>query len=470
MKPITTALIVLATLLPAACTQEEATDLPGTNTDTEQVEITPVATIADVEVSSRASISDAVESTLYFKRANETPSGYGYYSESSFTATRPVGMGAQTLTFATPQYYLTDGLKSKIIAYHPAADKENAKEVVWNLNGTQDVMTTTKQEGNKANKGIAAFTLAHRLTQLQFYPYATSADVAAQWGTITEIQVLYQQETVTYNLTTDDATGSLTPVGASINFTVAGISNAAMPVVANSAATTTQVGASTLVHPQAAADYGLQIRISTEKQAAITVTRTGVLAAGTPYKINLRFWGQGVEVEAVALTIADWQNETKPDVPTSKTYPYVAEGKYIVFQDAGGMVVNSSIHEPWMSSTMPYGNDWTPYWGAVSKKMEIAQSTTMDTTWDAAWQTQAVCKDPWRMPTVMETFAIRDLRDQLTAVDYIDTDLLTATGVYRPSTGAWYVIINSSGTGQGSAWKTVPKNFPMPIRCVRDVE
>ena len=118
MKQISTsALLLLTVLLPAACTQEEIVGLPGSGIDTERVEITPSATVAGgVEVSSRAPIDETAANTFHFKRADETTAGaYGAYSAASFTATRTAGTGAQELTFSPVQYYLANGVKSKII-------------------------------------------------------------------------------------------------------------------------------------------------------------------------------------------------------------------------------------------------------------------------------------------------------------------------------------------------------------------
>lgn len=465
MKQIrTSTLLLLAALLLAACTQEEMAELPGSGTDTERVEITPSATVAgSVEVSGRAPIDETAANTFYFKRADETTSGtYGAYASTDFTATRTAGAGAQGLTFAPLQYYPANGLKSKIIGYYPAATATNTTQVQWTLNGTQDVMTAPRQEGNKANKTITAFTFTHRLAQLRFYPYATAQDVSNQWGRIAKIEVLAQPSGISY-LMANDAMGNITATSGTAVFTVAGISNAAMPVAANAAAATTQVGASTMVLPQADANYELQIKITTENKGEVTVTRKGALAAATPYKINLRFWGKGVDVEAMALTVADWgTGAAKPDAPAAKTYPYVMNGKIIVSKDADGQGVNE-IHPNWADGTVRYTqNDAVAR--QVSARFEVANDDAGAGVMNG-FDAQNICTAPWRLPTFNEFHAIRQMNSTLGAI--------VALSGYRYWVGVRYYSnpnhVCAITFSDGAEITPANEKYSYNVRCIRDV-
>lgn len=462
--------LLAAALLTVGCTAEGEALAPGEGD--ELVEIAPTMTINGMNVSTTRAATDDGE-VFYFSRCDETGVGTGVFgsypdvSENLLEATRNSTTGA--LTFKTPQYYYTNGRKCRFIGFYPQQTIISSYNIVWEIDGTTDVFIATRLEGSKTDKGISTFNFKHRLTQLQFFPFAETADIAAQWGKITKIEILDQPSSMFwYYLDGGDASGRIAFSGY-LDMTVAGITDAApftLPI-GSKASATVQAGASTMTGPRTEPDYVLSLRITTEKLGVKTVTRTGTLLENTPYRIYLRFTGQAIELAGFEqLNIEDWQDGYPKEVNSGRTYPYVENGNTIVFQDDAGSAAIDNIHEPWTSNNMPYHCDFDWQWNSTPKKMEVGASTVHN-SWNDEWSNHTKCPAPWRMPTLREACLILDYRDRLVGVDAITDNLLTGTYVKNPNSNAWYAIITPTGNG---GWTKINKGSSYNIRCVKDVE
>lgn len=468
-KNHTTQLIALlaAALLTVGCTAEGEALAPDQGD--ELVEIIPTMTINGMNVSATRAATDDGEA-FYFGRCDETGVGTGVFgsypstTENLLEATRST---AGALTFKTPQYYYTNGRKCRFIGFYPKETVMSVDYLVWEIDGTTDVLTATRLEGSKTDKGINTFNFKHRLTQLQFFPFAETADIAAQWGKITKIEILSQSDVVYWKyIGNGDASGELIYPGF-MEMTVPGISAPFTLPIGSKASATVQAGASTMICPQTDPAYVLSLSITTEKLGVKTVTRTGALLENTPYRIYLRFTGQAIELAGFEqLNIEDWQEGLPKEVNSDRTYPYVVGGNTIVFQDDAGSAEIGSIHEPWTSNNMPYHCDFDWQWNSTPKKMEVGASTVHN-SWNDEWSNHTKCPAPWRMPTLREACLILDYRDRLVGVDAITDNLLTGTYVKNPNSSAWYAILTPTGNG---GWTKISKGSSYNIRCVKDIE
>lgn len=271
----------------------------------------------------KAPVSGSDALNLYVARADQTSaSAYGSYTTTAITAARTAGAGNQTLTLAPVQYYRADGLKTKLTGWYPgggtAVGDITGKgyydgvthTVSWTIDGQQDVMTAPMQQGSWKSL-MPAMTFDHRLTQLQFYPYAETQAIVDAWGKITHIDVLDQQNTVTYTLT-DDATGAVSFSGAATNSFSAGIAaggaSLSLSTTANKVTAAKQMGNPVMIVPQSAASHTLTLRIILADNTYKNVTLTGALTAGTPYRIYLRFVDLEMSITP-EVAITDWTGQ-----------------------------------------------------------------------------------------------------------------------------------------------------------------
>lgn len=448
-------LTLLATaLLTVGCTAEGEGD--------ELVEITPTMTINGMEVSATRAATDDGEA-FYFSRCDEETPGSGTFGlfQEILKATRNSSTGA--LTFEKPQYYATDGRKCRFVGLYPQPSPGfgmfQGMGFEWTIDGTIDIMTAPYLDGTKTDKGINTFSFKHRLAQLQFFPFAETADVAAQWGKITKVEVL-SQNSYTVFIPNDEFIRS-----GSYAFVVAGITDAApftLPT-GGKASATVQAGSPCMIYPQTDAAYVLSLRITTEKLGVKTVTRTGALLENTPYRIYLRFTGQAIELAGFEqLNIEDWQDGYPKEVNSGRTYPYVVGGNTIVSKDADGQGAND-IHKPWINNDMPEHDESSPESNSTPAKMEVA-TRTVQNSWFNEWNSHAQCPAPWRMPTLREAYLLFEYKDQLTGVDAITDHLLTATVVKNSSDNVWAIKEDSI-----ESFKT-SKATKRILRCVKDIE
>lgn len=272
----------------------------------------------------KAPVSGSDALNLYVARADQTSaSAYGSYTTTAITAARTAGAGNQTLTLAPVQYYRADGLKTKLTGWYPGGgtavgditgkgyyDGVN-RTVNWTINGQQDVMTASKQEGDRTS-GMPAMTFDHRLTQLQFYPYAETQAIVDAWGKITGIEVLNQQNTVVYNLTNDDASGAVSFSGGATNSFSAGIAaggaSLSLSTTANKVTDAKQMGNPVMIVPQSAASHTLTLRIILADNTYKNVTLISKFEAGIPYRIYLRFVDLEMSITP-EVAITDWTGQ-----------------------------------------------------------------------------------------------------------------------------------------------------------------
>lgn len=261
----------------------------------------------------KAPVSGSDALNLYVARADQTSaSAYGSYTTTAITAARTAGAGNQTLTLAPVQYYRADGLKTKLTGWYPAGTYNGTSHTVsWTIDGQQDVMTASKQEGDWTS-GMPAMTFDHRLTQLQFYPYAETQATVDAWGKITRIEVLNQQNTVVYNLTNDDASGAVSFSGGATNSFSAGIAaggaSLSLSTAANKVTNVKQMGNPVMIVPQSAASHTLTLRIILADNTYKNVTLISKFEAGIPYRIYLRFVDLEMSITP-EVAITDWTGQ-----------------------------------------------------------------------------------------------------------------------------------------------------------------
>lgn len=285
--------------------------------------------------------------TFYFARADETASGiWGAYASGALSAVRTAGRGAQALTFSATQYYLKNGLKTRLMGWYPggatsAGDPAgngywdaSAGTVSWTIDGSQDILTAPACSGSKTS-AMPAFVFKHRLAQLQFYFYAEDAKAASHWGTFTSVAVKGQRNRASFTLA--DATDTDAPVvfsgEPSASFSVQELSQRVAPIFRENALL---LGHPVMIEPQTDA-VKLSLSVTSQKQenqTAVFPART--YPAGTVVKVYLRLtlreilvepelsidsWGSGslheVSSRPVAdptLSVEEWNSGTLNDV------------------------------------------------------------------------------------------------------------------------------------------------------------
>lgn len=309
---------MLVSIILASCAKSEL------EPNDENGRITLAAAVGTSSVEANSTYSNAAQSKapalaideleLSFARADESSSGtYPPYAATALTATRAAGTGEQALVFNPVQYYRADGLKTKLTGWYPQGTYNSTTSTVsWTIDGQQDIMTAPKQEGSWTIP-MPSVTFNHRLTQLRFHPYAEEQSTINSWGKITRIEVLNQQNEVSYTLV-NDATGAVSFSGAATNLFSAGIAeagvNMSLSTAADKATNAVQMGKSVMIAPQSAVDHTLSLRIYTDKNLMKTITLAGALEAGVPYRLYLRFKTLDITIEAV---VAQWDDVAASD-------------------------------------------------------------------------------------------------------------------------------------------------------------
>lgn len=252
--------------------------------------------------------------TLEFARADQDLSDvYGSYG-AAITATRPASAASANTALVISgdaQYYLSSGKKTKITGWYPNTGTYASQAVTWTMTGAQDIMTAAKLEGNKTDKAITNFTFNHKTSQLQFWPFCDDATIQAAWGKITKIEVLDQQNTCTYTLSSNDATGNVTFSGAATSvFTAYSDATGKLAPVTPSAAV--QLGDAVMIAPETASTYVLKIRVTTEEGGVLTTNVPAqAFQEGKAYKILLKLSGNEIQPTA---SITEWPAATNVDV------------------------------------------------------------------------------------------------------------------------------------------------------------
>ena len=474
-----------------------ALSLAGCSKDPAELSVGPGPEIAasaslpaglEAEFSTKAPVDGSAQTTLYFVRSDESSSGtWGGYGTTVLNASRAAGTGSRTLTFSSKQYYLTSGLKTRLVGWYPSAASYVNGVVNWTIDGTQDILLAPVQEGSKT-AAMPAFTFSHKLTQLQFYCYAENQAAVNQWGRITAIRVVGQRRNCAYAI----ATNAFAFSGSTVSLAVPGLSASTPPVGEASAR---GYGQPMMIEPKTAATQ-LYLEIDTEKQgtqAAVIASRS--YPAGQSVEIHIRIAEHIISIDPDGCEIVPWESPVK--VATGNHYPYVVDGNCIVVMDDYGQadVAAYPIHRIWTTTPAHKESAWDANesgFNVVGESFQVAKadavgkngsSATM-TWYEASGTTDATynfagysaCaqyseaddqsdRGSWRLPTIREQRLIFDKRSELTSATPSTSDAYwSATGSSSSSNNSWYVYFSSGNM------VSYAKNGICRVRCVRDTK
>lgn len=303
---------------------------------------------------------DAV--ALAFARVDANAAGTGasaaYPAWSSATAYLNATLASNTgdttpaekdITFATSQYYLTNGYYTKLVGWAPsvATDSEgntfsgnastfSSGTVACPIDGETDIMLSQELEGNKetATQFSAAnpFVFAHLLTQIKVSAYAADEAGKTQWGQITGIKVKGEANKECCIVLPGTAAGAITyPLQSG---KTAGDLSLIFKKAADDTAISTpltlyyngETGAPTdykqecgyaMLAPIAAVDGEASITMLvsttggpdgnaiTDAPVEVKITSADGFKAGTAYGITLKFSAQIIELSG---TITEWED------------------------------------------------------------------------------------------------------------------------------------------------------------------
>lgn len=495
-------------LLLAGCSKDTAEGPDGGLT-----EIIPHAGLpASVSASgaiSRAAADPAQAMELWFVRSDERSAGvWGEYGTAPLKATRAGGSGEQALAFDLPQYYLTNGLKTRMTGWYPGGGAEAggpagyydavAGTVNWTIDGRQDILFAAPRQGSKTS-AMPAFEFRHALTQLQFHVYAENNRALDLWGKILGVAVCGQRAAATFtpaDAMDDDLKVTFTE-DASAKFAAANFTEMTAPVGTKDDAAA--VGDPVMIEPQEAS-CRLTVEVTTEKRGIQPVVVSGrTYLAGQSVKICIRLAEHAVAIDPEGCEIVPWDNMTQTGdkevwVGDERIYPYVLNSNTLVINDEYG---NSDAtlyptHEKWTITSDYFESEWdanTSGKNTYGEKFKVAVADAVDMdgkptkmSWcEAAGKTNpyfnpdgySACREyyeetdqsdkgQWHLPTVKELKMIYDNIGNLTAVN---TPLLN---YYWSVTGskynyAWRINFND---GTPSSFSSYNGAY---VRCVRDL-
>lgn len=336
VKSIVLATVAIATVALTGCSKKsEEIVVP----DGKLVEILPAAGHSSDVVSAVSAVSRAVINPGHDKdlkvafarldQKSETDATYPAYS--TLSAALPATWAkdftdtdATTITFDTPQYYLTrvTNNNTALVGWYPhlAANTFSAGVVGIAVDGANDIMLTQELTGNKEaanNFGVTGkiFKFKHLLTLLKFNAYA--ADQAGKDVNGKIVGITLKNQTTTCNITLpgdqtsqiafDTPTGDMTMIAKKADKTDDTITLPLEVDIATVDATSGTVTAKNdkecgyaLIAPVAASG-SLTITIETElggsKDYNVTLPAAG-FEAGTAYKITLCLTASGIEPSA----------------------------------------------------------------------------------------------------------------------------------------------------------------------------
>ena len=492
--------LLSAGLLLAGCSKDQT----GTP-DGALVEILPqvelVTPSAAARIASRAVADPSLNMDFWFARADESSAGaWGQYGAGALSATRTGGSGQQALTFAPKQYYLANGLKSRMTGWYPGgASSEGSGEgcydaaeatVRWTIDGSQDILLAAPREGSKT-QAMSAFAFNHALAQLQLCFYAENQTAAERWGKILSVSVRGQRNAAAFTLATaaDDRL-ALEFSGAADNaFALKNVEPQQAPVGTGENAVA--IGAPVMIEPQAD-PCTLSIEIETEKRGTqIATVSERSYPAGQAVKIMIRVTTEALSIDRAGCAIVPWES---PEAFAAADYPYVRDGNMLVLSDefgaAGG--VTYPLHGPWFKTPLHVEGKWhgnDSGYNTLGRRFRVAASDAVDKAgvspamswYEAAgvWSGDAnpeafydACaaygeeqdesdKGTWRLPTMRELKLICDRQSELTGVARLsESAYWSATGV--SDSDAWNIGL-ADGSMDNSA-----KTSLCNARCVRD--
>ena len=432
----------------------------------------------------RAAADGNTALTLSFVRADESAAGtFGAYG-AEFTGTRDAGAAEQALTFDPVQYYLTDGLKTRMAGWYPGGATASgdasgkgyydaaAGTVTWTIDGGQDILLAAPRQGSKTAK-MPVFEFRHALAQLQFSFYAESEAALEQWGKIRGVAVRGQRAAAAFTPAdaTDDNlkvtfTGEAAETFAAANFTEltarAGKDNAVGG------------GDPVMIAPQET-PCRLTVEVTTERQGVQTaVVSARAYTAGEAVKICIRLAEQELIIDPEGCEIVPWAGDATG--ATGREYPYVLDGHTLVLQDMSGIADPAvyPLHEPWTETPAHRETTWVTMdpdnksgYNTAGIRFQVASADAGAMSWTAA---QTACAsyaengiEGWRLPTMTEWHAIYACKANLTAAGLPSTGMFWAATEFS-STNGWSMRIEDGNT-RTDGMKTNTKK----VRCVRDI-
>ena len=478
--------LLSAAFLLAGCSKEQ---MPESGKG-DRVEIIPhaglPASVAASGAISRAAADPAQQMDFWFVRSDESNTGvWGDYGTAPLKATRAGGNGEQALAFDLTQYYLTNGLKTRMTGWYPGGGAEAggpaghyaaaAGTVNWTIDGRQDILLAASRQGSKTS-AMPAFEFRHALAQLRFHVYAENDIALEQWGKILGVAVCGQRVAATF--TPADATDDdlkLTFTGdASAKFAAANFTELTAPAGTKDDAAA--AGDPVMIEPQEAS-CRLTVEITTEKRGIQSAVVSGrAYLAGQSVKICIRLAEQFVAIDPEGCEIVPWDNVTQTGdnevgLGNERVYPYILNGNTIVFKGVDPMLY--STHEAWTTTPDHSESAWSSNasgFNTYGEKFEVASANASSSTWAGA---KTACQKysqtsggagTWRLPTVRELKLICDKKQALPAANLPSSNYYwSATGHSSFSAYAWSVNFNNGSTSYDS------KNGSLYVRCVRDL-
>lgn len=482
-------MLSIATGLLASCSKDNAEE-PEPGFISEAVEIAPILSL---ESESNNSIiyypgpQDGLDEdlTLFFARADEISAGtYGAYTHmdgtSEITGVRSKGPDKQALTFTPTQYYQVNGLKTKMVGWYPQATTQSVfgqTALIWNTDGSQDIMIATKVEGNNKTETIN-FDFKHALAQIQFKAYAESAVAQSQWGEITSIKILNQYNSYMSQLLVENQDNNIALMpntmfgGTTTAFDLKNINQQGfLPTEKTNAI---RIGDPMMI---LTTNIQLQLEITTNRYpdpVSVTVpVPDKPYTAGEATTIYLLFKQGKI---TVTLEPTDWrvlEDDTQDDVEVGENRSYVVkEMNYIINRNMFGDA--EFDNEEWTVRPNDLESTWTawddsqrdPKKVSVPAILEIQESDASDATYENAITACNALGNGWRLPTSTELELIYLYNNQLATPLQGIYWSATATSAGGSKISKAYTINMENGEIDEAADATQPHH----VRCVRDIE
>ena len=501
-------------LLLAGCSKEQASEPGG-----DRVEIVPQAGLPVPKVGTKSVADPSQEMKFWFVRSDESAAGmWGDYGASALGASRTGGAGEQALKFDAKQYYLTNGLKTRMVGWYPGGATEaksgdgfydaSTGTVGWTIDGGQDILLAAPREGSKT-AAMPVFEFKHALAQLQFHFYADDEKAASQWGKILGVAVRGQRSAAAFvpAEAADDNlgvtfTGDATETFASANF-------AALTAPVGTKDDAAAGGDPVMIEPQASSCQ-LAIDITTEKQGVQTAfVSSRIYKAGAAVRICVRLSYIGIIIDPDGCEIVPWSNVTQTedfDIDGNvHVYPTVLNGNTILLKDNFGYASGYPIREEAWTVTPAHsefcGTDNKSGYNTVGKKFRVALSDAKDKsgkylamTWfeasgitDATYNPDgySACaqyseeadqsdKGSWRLPTIRELMVIiNDVRSELTSVDEFEISSIYWAATEYSSNEDRALTLRLSVRGDSTygeeAYFYKDRVLVIAVRCIRDL-
>ncbi len=236
-------------------------------------------------------------------------------------STTPHEMGE--IEFATPQFYLANGYKTKLIGWYPqvgtgAKTSQFANGVVTcDIDGDTDIMLSGEQSGDKNAKISSPLAFDHLLTRIQVSAYAETDDAKTVWGKIEKIE-LKDQGGKKCQITLPSSTGFVAPASASNLKLAANTVDAGTAIVfplelgvKDASGKNAKECGYAMFEPVAAVAPNpatVTLVVTTEKTTKeVPVKVTGGFLKGTAYSVVLKFTAAGIEPTG---SITKWEDHT----------------------------------------------------------------------------------------------------------------------------------------------------------------